>query len=173
MLSHARPITNSISEPPLPLVVLLFLLFFLLALTSLSSAIVTQSKPPETLPSEQPTSRRRGASHKRKSTSINSGGGSTTQAISSKRQAREKTFPVPFLLIHHNGPFTRARVQPNNNGVSVVEPTERVRIETSVKKEDSIEVIENWEAFEAKIEDDYVGIRSTDANVHVVPTHAG
>ncbi|CAI9769888.1 unnamed protein product [Fraxinus pennsylvanica] len=137
------------------------------------SATVTQSKPPEALPSEQPTSRRRGGGHKRKSASINSGGGSTTQAISSKRQAREKPSPVPFPLIHHNGPFTRARMQPNNNGMSVVEPTERVRIETSMKKEDSIEVIENWEALEAKIEAEYEAIRSRDANVHVVPTHAG
>ncbi|CAA2998970.1 SWI SNF complex subunit SWI3D [Olea europaea subsp. europaea] len=133
---------------------------------------VTQSKPPEAPPSEQPTSRRRGGAHKRKSASINVGGGLSTQAISSKRQTREKPAPVPFPLIHHNGPFTRLRVQPNNNGVSV-EPTERVGLEASVKTEERIEVNENWEALEAKIKAEYEAIRSRDANVHVVPIHAG
>ncbi|KAL2453276.1 SWI/SNF complex subunit SWI3D [Abeliophyllum distichum] len=136
-------------------------------------ATVTQSKPPEAPPSEQPIPRRRGGGHKRKSASINIGGGSTTQAISSKRQAREKPAPVPFPLIHHNGPFTRARVQPNNNGLSAVEPTERIGVDMSVKTEESSEVNENWEALEAKIEAEYKAIRSRDANVHVVPIHAG
>ncbi|KAL2477165.1 SWI/SNF complex subunit SWI3D [Forsythia ovata] len=137
------------------------------------SATVTQSKPPEASPSEQPIPRRRGGGHKRKSGSINIGGGSTTQAISSKRQAREKPAPVPFPPIHHNGPFTRARVQPNNNGLSAVEPKERIGVEMSVKTDESSEVNENWEALEAKIEAEYKAIRSRDANVHVVPIHAG
>ncbi|CAI9765518.1 unnamed protein product [Fraxinus pennsylvanica] len=133
---------------------------------------VTQSKPPEAPPSDQPNSRRRGGGHKRKSASINISSGLSSHAISSKRQTREKPTAVPFPLIHHNGPFTRARVQPNNNGVSV-EPTERVRLEASVMIEERIEVNGNWEALEAKIKADYEAIRSRDANVHVVPIHAG
>ncbi|KAK4401551.1 SWI/SNF complex subunit SWI3D [Sesamum angolense] len=127
--------------------------------------------------SEQPTSRRRGGGQKRKSTSINSGGGSSTpQTMSSKRQAREKPSAVPFPPIHMNGPCTRARVQPyNSNSFSEVAPvkTEAETREAAAKAEEMSRISENWEALEAKIEAEYEAIRSRDANVHVVPIHAG
>ncbi|KAL0384103.1 UNVERIFIED_CONTAM: SWI/SNF complex subunit SWI3D [Sesamum radiatum] len=127
--------------------------------------------------SEQPTSRRRGGGQKRKSTSINSGGGSSTpQTLSSKRQAREKPSAVAFPPIHMNGPCTRARVQPyNSNSFSEVAPvkTEAETREAAAKAEEMSRISENWEALEAKIEAEYEAIRSRDANVHVVPIHAG
>ncbi|KAG8368251.1 hypothetical protein BUALT_Bualt15G0025900 [Buddleja alternifolia] len=128
--------------------------------------------------SEQTTSRRRGG-QKRKSTSINSGGGgsSASQTTSSKRQAREKPPPVPFPPIHMNGPCTRARVQPNNSSnfsaAAVQVKSEAEVREAAAKAEEMIRVNENWEALGAKIEAEYEAIRSRDANVHVVPIHAG
>ncbi|PIN06750.1 hypothetical protein CDL12_20693 [Handroanthus impetiginosus] len=132
---------------------------------------------PEAPQSEQPTSRRRGGGQKRKSASINSGGGgSTPQTTSSKRQAREKPPAVPFTPIHMNGPCTRARVQPyNSNSFSEVTPVKseaEVR-EAAQRAEEIRRVSENWEALEAKIEAEYEAIKSRDANVHVVPIHAG
>ncbi|GER50374.1 DNA-binding family protein [Striga asiatica] len=132
----------------------------------------------EAPPSEQPTSRRRGGAQKRKSTSLNSGGGggSNPQASSSKRQAREKPPPVPFPPIHMNGPLTRARLQPyNSSSVADVAPVKREAEarEAAAKAEEMIRAAENWEALEAKIEAEYEAIKSRDANVHVVPLHAG
>ncbi|KAK6159455.1 hypothetical protein DH2020_006769 [Rehmannia glutinosa] len=132
----------------------------------------------EVSPAEQPMSRRRGAGQKRKSTSINSSGGgsSTPQTTSSKRQAREKPPAVPFPPIHMNGPCTRARVQPfNSNGFAEVAPvkSEAEAREAAAKAEEMNRVAQNWEALEAKIEAEYEAIRSRDANVHVVPIHAG
>ncbi|KAK6136746.1 hypothetical protein DH2020_029500 [Rehmannia glutinosa] len=132
----------------------------------------------EVSPAEQPMSRRRGAGQKRKSTSINSSGGgsSTPQTTSSKRQAREKPPAVPFPPIHMNGPCTRARVQPfNSNSFAEVAPvkSEAEAREAAAKAEEMNRVAQNWEVLEAKIEAEYEAIRSRDANVHVVPIHAG
>ncbi|KAL3843467.1 hypothetical protein ACJIZ3_000870 [Penstemon smallii] len=142
----------------------------------------TDTQPPpsaatEAPNSEQPTSRRRGGGQKRKLASLNSGGGSSNSQTTSKRQAREKPHVVPFPTIHMNGPCTRARVQPNSsNNFSPAEvPVKReaeVR-EAAAKAEELSRVNENWEALEAKIEAEYEAIRSRDANVHVVPVHAG
>ncbi|GFQ00968.1 swi/snf complex subunit swi3d [Phtheirospermum japonicum] len=128
--------------------------------------------------SEQPVSRRRGGGQKRKSASINSGGGgsSTSQTTSSKRQAREKPPVVPFPPIHMNGPLTRARLQPyNSNSFAEVAPvkSEAEAREAAAKAEEMSRAIENWEALEAKIEAEYEAVKSRDANVHVVPIHAG
>ncbi|KAL6494831.1 hypothetical protein OROGR_031631 [Orobanche gracilis] len=127
--------------------------------------------------SEQLTSRRRGGGQKRKSTSINSGGGSSTpQTTSSKRQAREKPTAVPFPPIYMNGPLTRARVQPYNSNVFaevVLIKSEAEAREAAAKAEEMSRVTENWEALQLKIEAEYEAIKSRDANVHVVPIHAG
>ncbi|KAL3614101.1 hypothetical protein CASFOL_042175 [Castilleja foliolosa] len=143
---------------------------------------LTGTPPPpasmaEAPPSEQPATRRRVGGQKRKSVSINSGGGSSTsQTTSSKRQAREKPPVVPFPPIHMNGPLTRARLQPyNSNSFAEVAPvkSEAEAREAAAKAEAMSRAIEDWEAMEAKIEAEYEAVKSRDANVHVVPNHAG
>ncbi|KAL3621230.1 hypothetical protein CASFOL_036142 [Castilleja foliolosa] len=139
---------------------------------------LTGTSPPMALtpPSEHPVSRRRGGGQKRKSINSGGGGSSTSQMTSSKRQAREKPPVVPFPPIHMNGPLTRARLQPyNSNNLAEVAPvkSEAEAREAAAKAEEMSRAFENWEALEAKIEAEYEAIKSRDANVHVVPIHAG
>lgn len=139
--------------------------------------------PPATdVPAAEATSsRRRGGGQKRKASALGSGSTSTPPTTSSKRQAREKPPPVPFTPIH-NGPLTRARQQPNNSATAAVSVSSSVlKIDGELRGGDAVvsqeelndSAREDWEALEAKIEAEYEAIRSRDANVHVVPNHAG
>ncbi|KAM7474988.1 hypothetical protein LguiB_022231 [Lonicera macranthoides] len=150
-----------------------------------SSATETPPKAAETPPPEPISTRRRGGGNKRKASNLSSGNNSSTpstSSFSSKRQAREKISAVPFPPIH-NGPLTRARLQPNNGGGApaidsdvrsegqVVAPQDSggggaVKVEEELRKE-------NFEALEAKIETEYEVIRSREDNAHVVPIPSG
>lgn len=150
-----------------------------------SSATETPPKAAETPPPEPISTRRRGGGNKRKASNLSSGNNSSnpsTSSFSSKRQAREKISAVPFPPIH-NGPLTRARLQPNNcGGAPAVDSDVRseekvvallesggggaVKVEEELRKED-------FEALEAKIEAEYEVIRSREANAHVVPIPSG
>lgn len=80
----------------------------------------------------------------------------------------------------HNGPLTRARLQPNysdptsfwdavvvNEGTAVPAPvTANVEAELKARKA-------AWEALEVKIESDYENVKLRDCNVHVVPVFCG
>ncbi|XP_019165864.1 PREDICTED: SWI/SNF complex subunit SWI3D isoform X1 [Ipomoea nil] len=150
-----------------------------------AASFSTPQKAAEAPPSDPPTSRRRGGGQKRKASALGSGGTSTPLSTSSKRQAREKPPPVPFPPIH-NGPCTRARQQPSNTAPVASPSNSGVRSEADAAllarvggaelrkaEEASIEAKEDFEALEAKIEAEFEAIRSRDANVHVVPSHAG
>ncbi|KAD3066506.1 hypothetical protein R6Q59_019270 [Mikania micrantha] len=145
-----------------------------------SPATATESAPPS---SEAPSSRRRGGGLKRKASNLNNAITSTpTPPSSSKRQTREKPSPVLFPSIH-NGPLTRARLQPNYaesttfwDPVAVNGEGDGTLVATPVAaklEEDLNARREAWEALESKIEAEYDNIKSRDDNVHVVPISAG
>lgn len=146
-----------------------------------SPAITTDSPPPST--AEQQSSRRRGGALKRKASNLNNNASTPPPSSSSKRQTREKPSPVLFGPIH-NGPLTRARLQPNyadptgfwdavivnGDGEGSMVPVTPV----SAKAEE--ELIARrlvWEALEAKIESEFDELKSSDANSHFVPICSG
>ncbi|KAK9053362.1 hypothetical protein SSX86_029995 [Deinandra increscens subsp. villosa] len=145
-----------------------------------SPATTTESAPPSS--SEPQSSRRRGGGMKRKASNLSNSNTSTPPHLSSsKRQSREKPSPVLFPPIH-NGPLTRARLQPNYaesstfwDAVDVNDEVEVPVLATPVaaKVEEDNARREAWEALEAKIEAEYERIKSRDANVHVVPISSG
>ncbi|CAH1450335.1 unnamed protein product [Lactuca virosa] len=131
---------------------------------------------------EPPSSRRRGGGLKRKASNISNSITSTPPPSSSKRQTREKPSPVLFPPIH-NGPCTRARLQPNYtdstafwDAVIVNGEGEGSMLSTPVAAKVEEELIarkEAWEALELKIEAEYDDLKSRDANAHVAPISSG
>ncbi|CAI9294686.1 unnamed protein product [Lactuca saligna] len=131
---------------------------------------------------EPPSSRRRGGGLKRKASNISNSITSTPPPSSSKRQTREKPSPVLFPPIH-NGPCTRARLQPNYtdstafwDAVIVNGEGEGSMLSTPVAAKVEEELIarkEAWEALELKIEAEYEDLKSRDANAHVAPISSG
>ncbi|KAI3675227.1 hypothetical protein L1987_84813 [Smallanthus sonchifolius] len=147
----------------------------------ISPATATESAPPYS--SEAQSSRRRGGGLKRKASSVSNSNASTPPPpSSSKRQTREKPSPVLFSPIH-NGPLTRARLQPNYaestsfwDAVDVNGEGEGTALATPVaaKVEEELNARrEAWEALESKIEAEYDTIKSRDDDVHVVPISSG
>ncbi|KAK1439843.1 hypothetical protein QVD17_05665 [Tagetes erecta] len=140
----------------------------------------TATEPPPPSSSEVHSSRRRGGGLKRKASHLNTS--TPPSSSSSKRQTREKPSPVQFPPIH-NGPLTRARLQPNYaesatfwDPVTVNgEPDSSVLAASMAAKveEELIARREAWEALESKIEAEYGDMKSRDKNVHVVPVSAG
>ncbi|KAI3509572.1 hypothetical protein L1887_24948 [Cichorium endivia] len=141
-----------------------------------SPATTAETAPPSS--ADPPSSRRRGGGMKRKASNISNSNISTPPPSSSKRQTREKPSPILFPPIH-NGPCTRARLQPNYtdstafwDAVIVNGEGEGSMLSTPVAAKAEEELIarkEAWEALEAKIEAEYDDLKSRDANAHVAP----
>ncbi|XP_076921639.1 SWI/SNF complex subunit SWI3D-like [Bidens hawaiensis] len=146
-------------------------------------ATAADSAPPSSSEPPQP-SRRRGV--KRKSSNFSNTNASTPPtASSSKRQTREKPSPVLFSPIH-NGPLTRARLQPNYaETASFWEAVEVsggdgegegkvLAAKVAAKVEEELNARrEAWEAVEKKVEKEYDVIKNRGESVHVVPNSAG
>lgn len=137
--------------------------------------------------SEPPTSRRRAGAQKRKASAL---GGSNSSSAPSKRVTRDKS-----ALSHppnHNGPFTRARLGPNNGaGTASANAAGGLAAAGSVKAEGSLlhSEVQRGDALvaaaeelnkatrlanlEASFEADFEAIKSRGANAHVVPNHCG
>lgn len=139
--------------------------------------------------SEPPASRRRAGAHKRKASAL---GGSNSSSAPSKRVTRDKS-----ALSHppnHTGPFTRARLGPNNvagaasaNAVGglAAAAAGSVKVEGSllhseVQRGDALVAVaeelnkaSRLANLEASFEADFEAIKSRGANVHVVPNHCG
>lgn len=146
-----------------------------------NSASETPKKTSDASPEEPSSSRRRMGGQKRKANLLSNSSTPHT-ASSSKRQAREKPLVVPFPQIH-NGPWTRARQQPNSasEAAAYLEMKSEVEAEAGASESRALKVVEedlsavreDYEALEAKIEAEYEVIKSRDANAHVVPIHCG
>lgn len=147
------------------------------------SPATTTTEPPPPSSSEPHSSRRRGGGLKRKASNLNNSNTSTPPpSSSSKRQTREKPSPVQFPPIH-NGPLTRARLQPNYadntsfwDPVTVNGESDSTILAASMAAKVEEELIarrEAWEALETKIEAEYGDLKSREKNVHVVPVSAG
>ncbi|CAK9315878.1 unnamed protein product [Citrullus colocynthis] len=149
----------------------------------------TANLPPNTTDSpssEPPSSRRRAGAQKRKASAL---GGSNSSSGPSKRVTRDKS-----ALSHppnHNGPFTRARLGPNNGAGAASANAAGGLAAGSVKAEGSLlhSEVQRGDALvaaaeelnkasrlanlEASFEADFEAIKSRGANVHVVPNHCG
>ncbi|KAF5758763.1 putative transcription factor MYB/SANT family [Helianthus annuus] len=144
-----------------------------------SPATAGEQPPPSS--SEAPPSRRRGGL-KRKASNLHNNNASTPPPPSSKRQTREKPSPVLFSPIH-NGPLTRARLQPNYGDTSTFweavavnegEGAVAAAATMAAKVEEELSARrEAWEALEAKVEAEYGVVKSRGDSVHVVPVSAG
>ena len=133
--------------------------------------------------SEPPSSRRRAGAHKRKASAL---GASNTLSAPSKRVTRDKS-----ALSHppnHNGPFTRARLGPNNVAGAAsaggLAPgsvkadgsllhSEIQRGDALLSAAEELNKATRLANLEASFEVDYEAIKSRGANVHVVPNHCG
>ncbi|XP_038887838.1 SWI/SNF complex subunit SWI3D [Benincasa hispida] len=136
--------------------------------------------------SEPPSSRRRAGAHKRKASALS---GSNSSSGPSKRVTRDKS-----ALSHppnHSGPFTRARLGPNNGAGAASANAAGGFAAGSVKAEGSLfhSEVQRGDALvaaaeelnkasrlanlEASFETDFEVIKSRGANVHVVPNHCG
>ncbi|KAA0036599.1 SWI/SNF complex subunit SWI3D [Cucumis melo var. makuwa] len=136
--------------------------------------------------SEPPSSRRRAGAHKRKASAL---GASNSLSAPSKRVTRDKS-----ALSHppnHNGPFTRARLGPNNvpgaasvNAAGGLAPgsvkadgsllhSEVQRGDALVSAAEELSKATRLANLEASFEADFEAIKSRGANVHVVPNHCG
>lgn len=143
---------------------------------TLAPAVETPSKLSDPPPDQTPPSRRRGGAQKRKLSSLSNLSGHQTTS-SSKRQAREKPPVVPFHQIH-NGPLTRARLQPFFEASEVKSEADVANarsLESRAKKveEELVAAREDYEALEAKIEAECKKIMSRNVGDHVVPVHCG
>ncbi|XP_076918578.1 SWI/SNF complex subunit SWI3D-like [Bidens hawaiensis] len=148
-----------------------------------SPATAADEPPPSSSEPPQP-SRRRGV--KRKSSNFNTSNTSTPPtASSSKRQTREKPSPLLFSPIH-NGPLTRARLQPNYaETASFWEAVEVsggegegegkvLAAKVAAKVEEELNARrEAWEAVEKEVEKEYEVVKRRGESVHVVPNSAG
>ncbi|KAL8156303.1 hypothetical protein AgCh_001413 [Apium graveolens] len=142
---------------------------------TLAPAVETPTKVSDPPPDQTPLSRRRGGAQKRKLSSLSNLSGHQTS--SSKRQAREKPPVVPFHQIH-NGPLTRARLQPFFEAPEVKSEADVANarsLESRAKKveEELVAAREDYEALEAKIQAECKKIMSRNAGDHVVPVHCG
>ncbi|KAK1402640.1 SWI/SNF complex subunit SWI3D [Heracleum sosnowskyi] len=142
---------------------------------TLAPAVEVPTKLSDPPPDQTPPSRRRGGAQKRKLSSLSNLSGHQTS--SSKRQAREKPPVVPFHQIH-NGPLTRARLQPFFEASEVKSEADVANarsLESRAKKveEELVAAREDYEALEAKIEAECKKIMSRNVGDHVVPVHCG
>lgn len=142
---------------------------------TLAPAVETPTKLSDPPSDQTPPSRRRGGAQKRKLSSLSNLSGHQTS--SSKRQAREKPPVVPFHQIH-NGPLTRARLQPYFEASEVKSEADVANarsLESRAKKveEELVAAREDYEALEAKIETECKKIMSRNVGDHVVPVHCG
>lgn len=139
--------------------------------------------------SEPPSSRRRAGAQKRKASAL---GVSNTSSAPSKRVTRDKS-----ALSHpqnHSGPFTRARLGPNNvagtasgnaaGGLAAaaagsvklegsVLHSEVQRGEAIVAAAEELNKVSRLANLEASFEADFEAIKSRGADVHAVPNHCG
>ncbi|XP_023529451.1 SWI/SNF complex subunit SWI3D-like [Cucurbita pepo subsp. pepo] len=137
--------------------------------------------------SEPPSSRRRAGAQKRKVSAL---GGSNSSSAPSKRVTRDK-----FALSHppnHNGPFTRARLGPNNgagtasgNAAGGLSAAGSVKVEgsflhseaqrgdTLVAAAEELNKASRLANLEASFVADFESIKSRGTNAHVVPNHCG
>lgn len=142
---------------------------------TLAPAVDTPTKLSDPPPEHTPPSRRRGGAQKRKHQSLSNLSGH--QTTSSKRQAREKP-PVAPLYQIHNGPLTRARLQPYFEAPEVKSDVDLANariLESRAKKaeEELAAAREDYEALEAKIEAECKKLMSRNVGDHVVPVHCG
>ncbi|KAL1801850.1 hypothetical protein ACET3Z_030497 [Daucus carota] len=142
---------------------------------TLAPAVENPTKLSDPPPEHTPPSRRRGGAQKRKHQSLSNLSGH--QTTSSKRQAREKP-PVAPLYQIHNGPLTRARLQPYFEAPEVKSDVDLANariLESRAKKaeEELAAAREDYEALEAKIEAECKKLMSRNLGDHVVPVHCG